>query len=79
MRILKHIFLAGVSAGLITLVLLTVRPEEGNGWISQGGANILAGAGYFVCLFPLCWLSIIIIAHFTGRKTKTKLDRKPPH
>ena len=66
---------AVVASVLLTLILLVIRPPEGNGWISQGGAEIFGAVGLLAFFFPVCWIPSLVIGFLLERKTFTKSQR----
>ena len=68
-------FIAGVLAGFLSLLALTLRPQEGNGFISQGGATIFVLAGVFLFVFAVSWFPGLTIGYFVMRKSLSKQQK----
>jgi hypothetical protein len=75
MQIMRYTFYAAVSAVLLSVVMFSLRPPEGNGWISQGGAKNIMAISLFIFFFSACWFPSMIIGLMAGRKHLTEAQK----
>ena len=75
MQIVICTFIAGVLAGFTSLLALAIRPQEGNGYISQGGATIFVFAGVFLFAFAVSWFPSLTIGYFVMRNSLSKQQK----
>lgn len=68
--------IAGVLAGIFSLVALSFSPPEGNGFISQQGAGIFASVGIFIFFFILLWFPCLAIYYWVKGKSLSNAQRR---
>ena len=76
MQIINCTVIAGVLASVFSLVALSFRPPEGNGFISQQGAAIFASVGIFILFLILLWFPCLAIGYWVKGKSLSKAQKR---
>jgi hypothetical protein len=75
MQIVICTLISAVVASFLAILSLILKPQESNGFISQGGATIFIFAGVFLCVFAVSWFPSLIIGYFVMRKGLSKQQK----